>query len=55
MTQVICDHCKKPVTDVAYVLRALDAERVDCSPTISGPNHLHWDCIPLFGRSRETP
>lgn len=50
---VNCDHCKDPITDVAYNLRALDATRVDTSPIIGTNAHLHWDCVPIFGRSDE--
>ena len=48
-TAVTCDHCKQPVTGVVCQLRVLDATRVDTSPIISSA-HLHWDCIPDFGR-----
>jgi len=46
-----CDRCKKVIAEVAYVLLALDAERIDINRPISGPTHLHWECVPLYGRS----
>jgi hypothetical protein len=46
-----CDHCKKPITEVAYVLRTVAA--VDPDRKITGDSHLHWDCVPHFGRSTE--
>lgn len=50
---VHCDHCKQVIVEVAYQLRALDATRVDTSPTIGTNAHLHWDCVPLFWRDDE--
>jgi hypothetical protein len=50
---VTCDHCRKPIEEVAYVLAAVDAERIDLFRAITR-NHLHWDCVPLFGRSKAT-
>lgn len=51
MTKVFCDHCKDQISDVAYVLMAMDSDQVDSPVPINGRTHLHWKCVPLYGRS----
>lgn len=46
-----CDRCKKVITEVAYVLLAVDAQNPDIHRPVTGPTHLHWDCVPLYDRS----
>jgi len=48
---VHCDHCKHQIFEVAYVLCAVDAQCLESGRPIVGPNHLHWDCVPMYGRS----
>jgi len=50
--KVVCDHCKEPIFEVGYTLRGFDAQRIETGPVI-GNAHLHWDCVPLYGRSTE--
>lgn len=50
MITVHCDHCKTEVTEVAYRVQAIDARRLDSGGCVS-TSHLHWNCLPLFGRS----
>jgi hypothetical protein len=47
-----CDHCKQTIRDVAYLLTAVHADNPDPLHTVTGPAHLHWDCIPLFDRDK---
>lgn len=51
-TSVTCDRCKKPITEVAYVLMAVDPDRIDLFHAISR-THLHWECIPTYGRNEQ--
>ncbi len=51
---VSCDRCKEPIKDVAYVLMAVDAERLDIHRPVTGPTYLHWECVPLYGRNEPT-
>lgn len=46
---VSCDHCRKVIAEVAYVLLGVDAQRPDINRPVSGPTHLHWECVPLYG------
>lgn len=51
---VTCDRCKQPIgdDDVAYVLLAIDPQRIDRMEPVSRA-HLHWKCVPTYGRSNE--
>lgn len=42
MIKVICDHCKKPIEDVMYVINAQDAHG---GIYRGGKNHLHFKCV----------
>jgi len=48
---ISCDRCKKVIDEVAYVLLAVDAQRPDIHRPVTGPTHLHWECVPLHGRN----
>ena len=50
MILTYCDHCKKVIDEVAYVLLATDAQRIDLFNPITRV-HLHWDCVPTYGRN----
>lgn len=50
MITVTCDHCKKPITEVAYALSAIGADLADLQHRALSRTHLHWDCLPHFGR-----
>lgn len=53
MIVVHCDHCKMVIDEVAYVLTTSDAQRVDILDQRISRAHLHWDCVPLYGRSKD--
>ena len=48
MISYTCDHCGKPITgdDVVYKLAPLN----DWDEPMR-VNHLHWKCIPKWGRN----
>ena len=47
-----CDRCKKVITEVAYMVVAVDATAPDLQhPITGGHTHLHWECVPLYGRN----
>lgn len=52
MITVTCDRCKKPIgsDECVYVLAAMDPLRLDIPAPITR-NHLHWTCVPLYGRN----
>lgn len=51
MIVTYCDRCKKVIDEVAYILLAVDAQRPDVNRPITGHTFLHWDCVPLWGRT----
>ena len=53
MTFTYCDRCKNVIDEVAYVLIAVDARHPDVNRPVTGPIHLHWECVPLWGRNEE--
>ena len=48
--QVSCDRCKGRIGDVAWLLAATPAEAPDMGRALTGVHHLHWDCVPAWGR-----
>ncbi len=52
MITIVCDHCKQPITEVVYVVEVRDAQRYDADGGRILRAHLHWDCLPLYGRSK---
>jgi hypothetical protein len=53
--QTSCDRCKKRIDEVAYLLAAAPAEAPDIGRALSGVHHLHWECVPLWGREAARP
>jgi hypothetical protein len=54
--QTSCDRCKRRIGDVVYLLAAAPADNLaDFSRTLTGIHHLHWDCVPLWGREAARP
>lgn len=46
-----CDHCKKPVLNVVYVLTAVAAVQItNGNQILRGEIYLHWECVPLWDR-----
>lgn len=37
----VCDHCKRPITDVAYVITPTATN----GQALHSGHHLHYDCI----------
>lgn len=55
MIAITCDACKMPVgpDDVVYTLTASDPARIDGGTgTALWWAHLHWDCVPVYGRTK---
>lgn len=52
--KVWCDRCKRRIGDVVWLLAAAPANVPDSHRALTGVHHLHWDCIPEWGREPET-
>ena len=53
--QTSCDRCKKHIDEVAWLLAAVHADAPDLGRALTGVHHLHWECVPSWGREVASP
>lgn len=48
MLSYLCDYCRQPIIEVVYTL---SAESTRTGNALNTTVHLHWHCVPKYGRN----